>query len=280
MTSDTKNLVSEAITGAEDVRDPLEGLVERARTNPGAPFERDVLECLAALKYDDPARFEVLRKALKDAECRVTALDEAIAARDAIAENGGCGRGGGLKQADILIKLAESAELFHAPDKTGFADLVVNGHRETWPIRSKGFRFWLGRGFYEETQGAPNSEALQSALNVIEAKAHFDGPERIVHVRVGDHDGKLHLDLCDENWQAVEIDTKGWRVIDGPPVRFRRAAGMQPLPIPQRGGSINDLRRFLNVKSDDDFVLAVAYLVAALRSRGPYPVLALAGEQG
>lgn len=25
----------------------------------------------------------------------------------------------------------------------------------------------------------------------------------------------------------VEIDTTGWRVIDNPPVRFRRAAGMQ-----------------------------------------------------
>jgi hypothetical protein len=53
----------------------------------------------------------------------------------------------------------------------------VNGHRETWPIRSKGFRRWLARCFYGATQGAPSSEALASALNVIEAKAHFDAPE-------------------------------------------------------------------------------------------------------
>jgi hypothetical protein len=33
------------------------------------------------------------------------------------------------------------------------------------------------------TQGAPSSEALQSALNVIEAKAHFDAPERLVQIR-------------------------------------------------------------------------------------------------
>ena len=43
---------------------------------------------------------------------------------------------------------------------------------------------------------------------------------------------------------------------------------------------IEDLRGFLNVRSDDDFVLVVAYLVAALRDRGPYPVLAINGEQG
>jgi hypothetical protein len=30
----------------------------------------------------------------------------------------------------------------------------------------------------------------------------------------------------------VEITATGWRVIDNPAVRFRRAAGMQPLPMP------------------------------------------------
>ena len=32
--------------------------------------------------------------------------------------------------------------------------------------------------------------------------------------------------------------------------------------------------------SDDDFVLAVAWVLARLRPTGPYPVLILAGEQG
>src|ERR1700737_2148393 len=99
-------------------------------------------------------------------------------------------------------------------------------------------------------QGAPSSEALQSALNVIEAKAHFDAPERMVHIRVGELDGRLYLDLGDETWQVVEMDTSGWRVIDDPPVRFRRAAGMKPLPIPMGGGSVETLRSFLNVQSD------------------------------
>jgi hypothetical protein len=88
------------------------------------------------------------------------------------------GGAGGRTQADILIELARGAELFRSPDDKGFADLMINGHRETWPIRSKQFRRWLARGFFEMTGGAPNSDALQSALNLIEAKAHFDSPER------------------------------------------------------------------------------------------------------
>ena len=274
MSEEAKKLITAAIDAAEDIRDPLDGLVERTATDPGAPFAPDTLVRLAALKKDDRAAFEGLRAQLKSAGARVTVLDEAIAEED-----GDIG-GRGPTQADILMDLAQSAELFHAPDGTGFADLDINGHRETWSIRTKGFRRWLARRFFETTQGAPSSEALQSALNVIEAKAHFDAPERVVHIRVGGVDERLYLDLGDATWRAVEIDATGWRVIDNPPVRFRRAAGMQPLPVPVPGGSIEVLRSFLNVQSDNDFVLVVAWALAVLRNRGPYPVIVLSGEQG
>ena len=55
---------------------------------------------------------------------------------------------------------------------------------------------------------------------------------------------------------------------------------MRPLPLPQGGGTVDDLREFLNVKDDADFVLVVAWLLMALRGHGPYPVLVVAGEQG
>jgi hypothetical protein len=272
--TEAENLIAAAVDAAEDIRDPLDGLVEKTATDPGAPFAPEALERLAALKKDDRAAFETLRARLKKAGCRVTPLDEAIA------EENGEGGGRGPKQADILIELAQSAELFHAPDGTGFADLEVNGHRETRPIRGKAFRRWLARRFFEATRGAQSSEALQSALDVIEARAHFDAPERAVHTRVGDLDGRLYLDLGDETWRAVEIDATGWRVIDKPPVRFRRAAGVKPLPVPVPGGSVEALRSFLNVRSDADFVLVVAWALACLRGRGPYPLLVLSGEQG
>lgn len=269
-----ENLIAEAIDGAEEILDPLDGLVERVVIDPGEAFTPEVLERLAALKKEDRAAFESLRSRLKKNGCRVTALDEALA------EESGDAGGRGPTQADILIDLAAAAELFHSADGSAFADIVINGHRETWPVRSKGFRRWLVKQFYEANGGAPNSEALQSALNVMEARAHYDGLEQQVHIRVGGFDGRLYLDLGDEAWRAVEIDAIGWRIIDNPPVRFRRSAGMKSLPIPVGGGSIDALRSFLNVRSDADFVLVVFWLLACLRNRGPYPVLVLSGEQG
>ena len=274
MNASAEELICAAIENAEEILDPLDGLVKRTATDQGVPFVPEILERLVVLKREDRAAFEKLRAQLKRAGCRVTVLDEAIA------EEAGDKGGRGPKQADILIELVQDAELFHAPDMTGFTDLQVNEHRETWPIRSKGFRRWLARKFFEMTGGAPNSEALQSAMNVIEAKAHFDGPEREVHIRIGGLGERLYLDLGDDAWRAVEIDATGWRVVDHPPVRFRRAAGMQPLPVPTPGGSIETLRTFLNVQTDRDFTLVVAWALAVLRDRGPYPVLALAGEQG
>jgi hypothetical protein len=184
------------------------------------------------------------------------------------------------KQADILIQLASDADLFRTPAGDAFADIRINGHRETWQVRAKTFKRWLAGRFFAMTSSAPNSEALQSAINVIEARAHFNAEERQVHLRVGGLAGKLYLDLGDKTWQAAEISAGGWQLIDDPPVRFRRAAGMQPLPEPVAGGSVESLRAFLNVQSDEDFVLIVAWLLAGLRNCGPYPVLALSGEQG
>jgi hypothetical protein len=185
-----------------------------------------------------------------------------------------------VKQADILIELAAAAELFHTDDGIGYADILVNAHRETWLIRSKGFREWLLHRYYEKVGGAPTAEALRTAIDQVSARARFGAPMRTVYVRVGGQDGKIYLDLADETWRVVEIDAEGWRVVDNPPVRFRRVKGMLPLPVPVKGGSVDTLRSFVNVKRDTDFVLLVSWLLAALRDCGPYPILKVWGEPG
>lgn len=267
------NPVAVAIAEAEEVPDPLEGLAERVPNDPGAPFEPETMEAIVTLKKRDRAGYEILRKSLKDAGCRMTGFEEALNAA-------GGGAAPRPSQADILTDLADDAELFHSADGTAFGDIRIDGHRETWPVRAKGFKRWLTQQFFDATGGAPSSEALGSALNVIEAKAHVEGPELPVFIRVGGVEGKLYLDLCDDTWNAVEVTSTGWRVVEEPPVRFRRTVGMLPLPEPSSGGSVDVLRSFLNVKSDNDFVLVVAWALAVLRNRGPYPVIVLSGEQG
>jgi DNA polymerase-1 len=182
-------------------------------------------------------------------------------------------------QATRLVRLGREAELWHDPDGTAWATIDTGDHREHWPLRSSGFRDWLSRRFYETYGHGPNAQAVQDALAVLAGEARYAGPEYPVFVRLAEHAGTVYLDLADPHWRAVEITAHGWRIVHDPPVRFRRARGMQPLPEPQRGGDIRRLWRFVRVLPSDR-PLVLGWLVMAFRPRGPYPVLPLQGEQG
>eukprot|EP00913_Durusdinium_trenchii_P010915 g10244.t1 len=189
-----------------------------------------------------------------------------------------------FSQSTTLVRLAKEAgiALFHTPgaDPDGFADIPIEGHRETWRIGAKAFRYWLQRLFWESEKRAANAQALQDAIGVLRGIAMFDGPEMPVAVRLAEDKNAIWLDLANAEWQAVHIDADGWRVVDRPTVQFCRPRGMLALPTPERGGDIAQLRRFLNVGSDEDWLLMLAWLAAAMRPQGPYPVLAIHGEQG
>jgi hypothetical protein len=144
--------------------------------------------------------------------------------------------------AGMLTTVGAGDELFHTATGTAYADLQIDGHRETWPIPSKRFQSWLRRRYYQATGDAPSAAAPTAALNLLEAQAQFEGPERMVHVRIAEHQGHIYLDLADTAWRAAEIGPDGWRVVAEPPVRFRRPPGMLPLPMPQRGGSLERKR--------------------------------------
>ena len=99
------------------------------------------------------------------------------------------------KQADILIRQAkQGASLFHSSDGETWADIKIDGRRETWAIRSKGFRRWLFLVYAKITGMAPSTEALQRAIAALDASAFIDGDEREVYVRVAEQDGIIYLD--------------------------------------------------------------------------------------
>src|SRR5690606_32256088 len=81
-------------------------------------------------------------------------------------------------------------------------------------------------------------------------------------------------------WRTVEVDKQGWRIVADPPVYFVRNSAMKALPIPVPGGNIDQLRPFLNVRTDAAFHLCVAWLVGAFRPKGPFAILRFFGPQG
>lgn len=190
-----------------------------------------------------------------------------------------CDDGEPESQSTVAANLAADWDLWHTPAGDAFATVPVAEHAETWPVKSQTFKRYIAKKFFEAEGKAINSDALSAALNLMEANALFDGEEHDVHVRVAEQEGNIYIDLCNALWQVVEVSPTGWHIISESPVRFRRSRGMVAFPEPVRGGSVSQLRGFLNV-DDKTWRLVVAWLAASLRPRGPYPLLALFAEQG
>jgi hypothetical protein len=190
----------------------------------------------------------------------------------------GDGDGGkGPAAAEFLTTIGSAYDLWHDAEDKAFAS---NGRRSV-AVRSRAFRMRLVADYRRQTGGkVPNAEALSAALLSIEAAAVLDGPLCEANVRVAEHAGQVYVHLVDDADTVIAIDADGWRECPDPPVRFVRARGMQALPTPRAGGSLDDLRRVLNCPDDGTFALIRAWFAQVFRRPGPFPVLVLLGEQG
>lgn len=186
-------------------------------------------------------------------------------------------------QAELLVDLGKaSATFFHTPDGEAFASISVNNHTETMRVKGYGFKQWLGRIFYKQTKKPPKSQAVKDAIAVLEAEAIHDGPEFPIHIRYAWHEGDIYIDLGDANRTQIRI-TKGACIpisSKDSPVKFCWYQGMAPLPVPNWQGSIDQLRPFLNLETESDWVMLVSWLVSCMRPDHPFPILILQGEQG
>jgi hypothetical protein len=196
---------------------------------------------------------------------------------------------GRSSQATRILELLATVEYeaFLDDAEQCFVTFSAGAHHETHLLRSSATKGWLGRLLYDAEGTAPTPNALDQVMLYVEAKARYTRQRQRAFVRLGsDRPGRMYLDLGGADWRAVEIDATGWRIIAGheTPIRFRRAAGMLAIPDPVRGGSLDELREFVNVgdgtEGDARWRLLVGWIVGALRPSGPYPVLALHGEQG
>ncbi len=124
-----------------------------------------------------------------------------------------------------------------------------------------------------------SSSTLKDAAQIVGAMAR-QKVSRPVYNRMGGTYEKLYLALYDATKTVIEIDAEGWRVAEAAGVLFHRPGDALALPMPVRGGSFDDLRPFVNVSSEDDWKLIVAWLLSATMPQGPYPVLVLSGEAG
>ena len=159
---------------------------------------------------------------------------------------------GGKDVTSQLLAMVADVECWHSTDgETSYASVRNGDHLEHWPIDSKRFQDFLSLTYYRAKRKAIPADVVRSVQATFDAKAKFEGKAYDVALRVGGHGDCIYIDLCDEQWRVVEIDRDGWRIRKDSPIRFRRRKGMLELPEPTTGGSIQELRQFVNVADKD-----------------------------
>lgn len=237
-------------------------------------------KALAAAGYGEPAQATAAKEPKR-----------AKPSKDSTSADLGEGKAEKRSQTDLLIEVASAADFFFCVEEDeAYASVTIadpkdqnRQHQETYRVNSKPFRQYLSREYWLAEKKIPNNEALQNAVSHLAGQARFDGEQRSVFLRLAAHEGRIYWDLCNREWQMLEISDTGWRVIEAKdaPVRFRRTRGMLPLPMPVTGGNLEVLKQFVNYPDSSAWALHCAWLVAALRANArAFPVLIVNGEQG
>src|ERR1019366_6456328 len=119
-------------------------------------------------------------------------------------------------------------------------------------------------------------------------RCHIGVPYRVDSRGPFPQQPKILLDLANPEGQFVEITPEGWTVTSREGVPFETSSSTRSLPAPEQpnpqtsDSPLETLRSTLNLgaPSSPDWLRCLAWLLAALRTHVPYPILILRGPSG
>ena len=233
---------------------------------------------LAAHRGADAVR-DCLRKAIEGQPYHTPAAAKAKDARGA----------GKLSQRDKLISIADRAQFWRCEEGIAHATIPVAGHHEHHRIRSQAFRDWLiiqaGHEYPVEIAGKTRpgtfgKNAIEDALSSCEAMAAASQTVLPARLRVNRHGGNSISTLATQNGERSRLTPAAGASSITRRCRSCGPGEREPCHCPVANGSLAPLRALLPLDGDDEWRIVILWALAAMRSAGPYPILAWSGEQG
>lgn len=225
-------------------------------------------------------------------------------------------------QAKILLELVKGESIFFKDQfKVPHTLVKIYDHNEVLAIESTKFRRYLSKLYYDKFENKiANSESIKNAIQILEAKADFEGQTIPLHLRTAwssnnnDDDknkGSIYYDLTDPKNRCVKITSDGWIIVNNQiEVLFRKynhlSPQVEPLSIKKTRTTITTMREeeiesletlkddtdaidakilnefmtLFNVKEEDNKLLLKCYIISLFIPDIPKPILLLHGEQG
>lgn len=193
-------------------------------------------------------------------------------------------------QVDRINRIAcDNTEFFTTSTGAVYARVhLSDGRTFVMPFGDDTFKDYLSARLREAGEIAAIN-ALNTVIDGLERDARNAATTRGVQteevftrVAYDESTNRIYLNLCNTDHEFVEITETGWQIVANPPrnMNFIRVTGMEPLPHPVCGGSMDELRPFVNVKNDDDFMLIKGWLLGVFQPYGGHAFLGFSGAAG
>jgi energy-coupling factor transporter ATP-binding protein EcfA2 len=180
----------------------------------------------------------------------------------------------GSKAKRLAAVIQQRAMLVLSP--TGRPYALIGGVAR--PCDSEEFIGWCSSEFWKEHGEVVTKSMIE---DVVRALGGPNLPTRRIHIRVGGELSRITLDLGDS---ALAVTAQG--VQAAPDAVFARPKGTVSLPAPHvpetdadAAAAVERVREALGIEPRT-WIACIAWLLAALRPDGPYPILYIRGEQG
>ena len=181
--------------------------------------------------------------------------------------------------ADNIVTDALEIDTLYNWQGTAYAEVNRHGRKENLLIEGEIYKRLLRVRFRNKYETVPKTEWMTNAISMLVAIATEEGDETPVYIRQAFVGGKLYVDLSDAKRRVIEIDGDGYRESSSCPVRFLRSDKMLPLPFPVDGGTLDDLKKYINCEPED-FPLWIGAILGMYLPTGTIPLVSLIGGDG
>jgi hypothetical protein len=183
----------------------------------------------------------------------------------------------------VFEKVIDQMDTFIGDDQSCYVTATVAQHQETLAVGSDECNRLFQMVCYNTTKELLNRNCVREVSELVQAHTQVAQEENRVFNRTASYGGNTYLDKGDKDWQVIEVsEGKGFKTLSLPPdgLKFVRAKGMKSLPTPEKGGSLDQLKKYLKLRNESQWYLIVVWILAALHPLGPYMLLVINGGAG
>lgn len=173
----------------------------------------------------------------------------------------------------------ELMDLFRSVDDVTY--VTIRG--KTLPVNGSEFRDVINKQNYKVAKKFKTKPALDEITGDCDTYARLFGDVKPVYRRIARTENAVYIDLGTPDFDVIEITGDSIKQTHTPHVKFTRSKiqrAIGGLDVKAVSDDLHLLKKYVNFKTDEDFVLFVGWLLGCMNTQGGYPPLFLIGEQG